>query len=300
MSVISDHIVNQRNSNADMQYVYFDDIPESRHDESSLIGWICQTGSLKEIPKPLWTEGLLEAAAYWDSKALDSIRRSDTKDFGKIVDLALSSNANRTRFIKPADYTEEFLIKICCEHPKCMTDIDWHGGVYEYLTDRAIIEIASASIIGLLNLINHRPVNDKLITDDVVRSAIKNQPSAIDKLAEYDQYHYIIVDLVDDYWPRFSPMYLSNFKSAGLDASVRPESIAQALRCLMVSPDNSIGIFYKVCIWKYLPEDVIEAALDLSGGLSKLFDIYTKEQLHPHTKKYRALRGKLLEDELGM
>jgi hypothetical protein len=300
MAIISDHIVDQRNSNTDMQYSYFSDIPESRHDEASLIGWICQTGSLKEIPKPLWTEGLLEAAAYWDSKALASIRRSDTMDFGKLVDLALSSNANRTSLIKPEDYTEDFLIKICCDHPRCMADINWYGGVYDLLTDKAITEIASASITGMLNLINHRPVNDELVTTEVVRSAIKNQPSAIEKLAEYDQYHPIIVDLVDDYWPEFSPMYLSSFEGAGLDASVRPSTVDQALKCLLVSPDKSIDIFYKVCISKYSTEDVIQAALDMHGGLNKLFDIYSNEQLQPHTKKYRALRGKILEDELGM
>jgi hypothetical protein len=301
MTIISSQIVKKSDDNADMAgYVCFVDIPETRHDEASLIGWMFHRGHLGAIPKPLWTEDLLEAAAYWDAQALASIRPSDTKGFEHLADLALSCNANRTKHIKAKDYTEDFLVKICCDHPKCMADIDWYGGVYDLLTDRAITQIASASITGMLNLLNYRPVDDTLITNEVVKSAIRNQPSEIHALSEYDQYHHVIVDVVGEYWPNFTPMYLSHFHRNNLDASQRPTTIEQALDCFSVAPDKSIKVFYEVCVKKYPIEKVIETALGMHNGVNRLFDLYQEIELKPFSNKYRALRGKLLEDALGM
>jgi hypothetical protein len=301
VAIISSEIVQKGNNNADMaKYSVFVDIPRSRYDEASLIGWMYHRGHLSAIPEPLWTEDLLEAAAYWDAHALASIQPSDTQDFAKLVDLALSSNASCAKHIRAKDYTEDFLIKICCDHPKCMTDIDWYGGVYDLLTDRVITEIGSASITGMLNLINHRPVNDDLITNEVVQSAIRNQPLEIAALAEYDQYHHVIVDMVDDYWPKFTPMYLTHFMKNNLDATVRPTTITQALDGFSVAPDKSIKVFYDVCVKKHPIEEVIETALGMKDGVNRLFDIYSEKELRPFINKYRALRGRVLEDALGM
>lgn len=301
MAVPCERVLQARTNNQDMgNFLKFEEIPDSRYDEESLIGWLNQCGVLSELPKYLWTDLVLEAAAYWDSEALASIRPSDCEDFGLLVDLALSSNASSTKHIKARDFTEDFLIKICCEHPACMSSIDWYHGVFDLLTDKAITQIGSASITGMLSLLNYRPVDDKLITDEVVKSAIRNQPGKIDDLAEYSSYVHLIVEAVDDYWPTFTPMNLSFFERRNLDASVRPATVRKALECFGVSTDRAINVFFKVCVKKYPIEEVIETALDMPGGLNKLFDLYAHEELRHHTNKYRQLRGKFLEDALGM
>ena len=301
MTMPSTFVLDAYQSNKDMaNYLFFDDIPDSRQDEASLIGWLYHCGTLAAIPKYLWTERVLEGAVYWDQEALASIRRADTPNFQYRVDLALSANSNRTKYIRSKDYTEDFLIKISCAHPRCMFEINWSGGLYDLLTDKAIVQIGSASIVGMINLINYRSVNDDLITNEVVKSAIKNQPDKINELAEYDRYLPVIVEAVDDYWPTFTPMNLSFFERRNLDASVRPTSLKNALDCFAVSPDRDINVFFKVCVKKYPIDEVIETALGMPGGLNKLFDLYASDELQPHTKNYRQLRGRFLEDALGM
>jgi hypothetical protein len=301
MTVISEAVWRAKENNTDMSnFLNFEDIPDSRYDEESLSGWLYYSGRLAEIPKYLWGDLILESAACWDEDALQELTPENTSYYEQLVLLALAHGANRIQKINKHHLSEDLFIRICSEYPRCMEGINWNLGFGDFLTDKTIEAIASKSIFHYLVLQRVKSIDESKFSDDLIKTAIGNDLNNLLRLEGYGKEHLIAQVLSEGAWPDLHSMHIMHFAKLGLNASVPPESAEKAMEFLFASDENDTTYLYAMSIRTFPIESVIKAALERKNGLDLLFGHYTEAELRPHTKHYRALRGRMLENELGM
>jgi hypothetical protein len=299
--VISEAIWRAKDNNIDMSnYRKFNDIPASRHDEESLAGWLYYCGPLSEIPSHLRTGLILEAAAYWDRDALFELSQENTPNYENLVMVALSNGSERVRKINKEHFTESLLVRVCCEEPRCMNLIDWDLGFKEFLTDSAIEVIASNSIFNYLALLRIKNFDESKISEEFIKLAIKNDLNNLLMLLGCDKNHLITQVLSEGAWPEFSKQDVEHFSKLGLDASAPPDSVEKALLFLCASEQSHTTFLYSMSINSFPLDSVITAALKIKNGLDFLFGHYSEDELRPHMRKHHPIRGRMLENELGM
>jgi hypothetical protein len=298
---ISDRVLDAQENNTDMaNFLEFTDIPDSRHDEDSLAGWLYHSGELSAIPKYLRTELVLQAAAYWDVEALTVIDPSDSENYYYLIDLALSNRASRIGFVDNKHFSEELIVKVCSNHPRSIEHINWDSGINKFLTKKSISQIASSSILGIHYLIMVDVVGLSEIADEDIKSAIVKSPDDFNKLEELNKLHLLSELLSEGFWPEFRLMTTSHFSSFGIDIHIPPASIKDSLEYLSASTDYHARLLCLAVVRNFPIESIIPAALDTPGGVKKLFDIYSEDELKPYIKQYRPLRGMMLEQSLGL
>jgi hypothetical protein len=281
----------------------FQDIPQGLRGEAHLVGWLLECGSLCDIPASYRTDLIFEAAAAHESSALSQIKPEDTTHYEALALIALKRNPTQIKYVPAHILTEDFVIKACINSRGLIRQIVWsddnENGVM--VTKHLVNQIGSQSLIHACELVNAIGDEDRdLLTDESIRAAIKVSVADLIRLRDLGALP-ILQDMVDKgYWPPESDKTIQFDLSAGRDYRLRPATPAEVLERLT----GVMGLSYSILntrVMKSFPiEDVITTLSQDQSSLDLLFKLYTADELRPHMRLSQRLKGRLLEEDLGL
>lgn len=292
--------VEQCEANRDIrQFKNFEDIPKERVSESSLVAWIVSgAGKLAKIPVEERTERLLWVAVRHDQEAYDLIPACDVNNHRELSLEALRNSKTFFASIPEAYKDEQFLIDMTERGSQSIQNIGLADRYDHLLTDFTAMTICSRSISQALSFCEAG--GDKarvLLKDEYVIEAIKKQTSDFGSLKALGKEYLLIGLLADGYWPA-----AHNFNYPPETHTLRepPSSPRDAVeRC---SATTSLGhrVLHRCWLRAQPMDQVVHELQAFPKGLNELFELYPERELRSYLKTSRSIRGRLLEQDLGM
>lgn len=285
--------------NPDMKgYKRFDEIPENRINESSLVAWIVNGGELHETPQDVRTERVLWAAVRHDDSAYAFIDASEVSDHRALTIEAL--NRGGTHFLwAPDEYKDEdFLIEMTEKNIDALASIGLDRKYSHLLTDKVAEAICSRSLAQAYGF--RVAASDKigsLIKDSYLEKAILTSDSDFALLTRMKKVGVLVKLLSDGFWPnqvleKNTPV--STFKAG-------PPSIpSDAMDLRFNSKTLGEQVLYGAWLKSRPVAEVVESLHGSEKGMEELLSLYGDGVLRTYMKDYRSIRGRLLEHDLGM
>lgn len=279
-------------------YSKFRRIPEDRISESSLVAWIVHGGMLEEIPQDLRTERVLWAAARHDDHAYDLISQEDVADHRGLSLAAVLRK--KTSFSKvPWEHKDEdFLIEMTVDSTWPIQGINLANAYAHLITEKVAEAISSRSISHAYGfwMIGGDQARE-LIKDSYLETAFKNGCRDFAELDRLGMKHLLVAELAKGFWPKVDP----SESLAGNDITSEPPSDPMhALSLIDGAKKYGHKIVYNCWLLSRPVEEVIESLQVKRVGMDKIFELYPEAELRKHMKTYRSIRGRLLEQDLGM
>lgn len=271
------------------------DIPQRELSELSLVAWLIAGGTFEQIPAEHRTENVIWAAVRHDREAFKLIGRHEVSDYRE-----LSVNAVQLGYATfqdvPAEYIdEEFLIDATSHtfgrsttktlldaHPNLITE-----QVAKAVCSRSISQARDFCVAGGVKALG-------LLKDEYLVEAIQKQTSDATYLNDLYKTYVLVSMIAEGFWPKHV-----SIANAALYRQP-PETPAEALErlCEKLSPGDKV--LHRCWLQSRPMGQVVSALQDSQKGLDELFEIYPEQELRKHMKSNRALRGRLLESDLGM
>lgn len=278
-------------------YKSFSDIPEHLVCESFLMAWLQQDKRFSSIPRDLWTDQLVTTAIRNDSFAFAIIKPEDVSDYRKLM----------LEFVRfgmggfdqlPAEYkTEQFVIDMSAWDPRPM-DLSFLKDHPHLITQRVADEICSKSFNHAYDFwMRAGDTGRKFVTDAHLERAIRADSSHLDLLVDLKKEH-ILVDMISQgYWPSKDQKY----RPSPVDHKpVRPERLKGLPELLCLNILEGHKFLYRCWIKTKPVDEVVDAYHGYKAGIDELFCLYEEKTLRSYADKYRSLRGRFLENDLGM
>lgn len=277
-------------------YKRFSEIPADKVSESSLVAWMYHGGKFREIPEEMHTQNLYWTATRWDFGAFLAIDRSKVDDLHGMCLNGMIHGLMSFDWLPPELLTEQFVIDMTIEDVSPLDGADLEDQHEFLLTERVVKEIASRSLSHAYSLYSLSDgIARPLIKDEYLVAAIKNDPRSAWKLNEMGKEGLFLEVLSQGYWPpeeSFSDI-------PGVVA--KPTTVAQAYDWYRESEKDSFPQrLYRAWMQAQPLTDLITALQGSKAGLDHLFEHYPEKELRQHLKTHRPLRGRFLENDLGM
>jgi hypothetical protein len=284
-----------------MAYPAFGEIPSHLLGEAPLIGWLFGVGNFTAIPKALLTELIYEVAVAHEPMALANINPTDTRQYEALALVGLTRNPEQLKFIPTKWKTEDFIIKACIADTEIIRQLDWRKEGKYLVTKRLVNEIGSVSLVHGCDLVNYiGPEARNLLDDESIRSAIRFKASDLFRLLDLQALPVLKAMVMEGYWPPASDRSFQFSSSFGDDYRLRPASPVEAKERLCRSMGVSYWLLHSFMMKSFPIEDVIALLSVDQGSLDLLFRLYEDYELRPYMGLSRQLRGRLLEQEMGL
>jgi hypothetical protein len=282
-------------------YRHFHEIPSFLLGEEPLVGWLFGTGNFTAIPKQYVTEMILEVAVAHEPMALANIKPSETCQYEALALAGLKRNSAQIKFIPRKWRTEAFIIKACVRYSSVIQHIDWGAEGRRLVTRNLVNQVGSASLVHAADLVQYigQAARD-LLEDESIRSAIPCKVADLYLLLDLKALPVLQDMIKEGYWPPATDKTIEFDKSFGLDYRHRPASPAQAAKKLCKPMGVSYWLLHSFAMKAFPIEDVISTLCDDHESLDLLFRLYEAEELRPYMGLSRQLRGRLLEDAIGL
>ena len=283
------------------EYRHFDEIPSFLRGEAPLVGWLFGTGNFTAIPKRYVTEMILEVAVAHEPMALANIKPSETSQYKALALAGLKRNSAQIKFIPRKWRTEAFIIKACIRSSNVIQHIDWGAEGRRLVTRSLVNQVGSASLVHACDLVQYigQAARD-LLDDESIRSAIKFKASDLYRLLDLEALHVLKDMIKEGYWPPESDKSIQFDLSFGDDYRLRPVSPSEALEKICCPMGVSYWLLHSNAMVSFPIDDVISTLSVDQGSLDLLFRLYDPEELRPYVKLNRQLRGRLLEEDMGL
>lgn len=280
------------------RYSKFRRIPSDLVSEPSLVAWIVHGGILEEIPQDLRTERVLWAAARHDDTAYGLIGADQVSDHQGLSLEALMRG--KTTFGKiPWDHKDEdFLIEMTRESIKPIAGIGLMNAYSHLITSKVAEAICSRSISHAYGFwVAGGDDARALITDDCLRRAFHRHCDDYAELDRLGMRNLLVEQLATGFWPDEKGVDIRTGQDSIL---VKPSDPMAALSSIEISKKYGHQILYTCWILSRPVEEVIESLQVKKVGMDKIFELYPEAELRKHMRAFRSLRGRLLEQDLGM
>lgn len=278
------------------QYKRFSEIPADMVSESSLVAWIYHGGKFREIPKEMHTQRIFWTAARWDFGAYLEIDLSQVDDLRGMSLSGVIGSMTNFEWLPPELRNEQFVVEMTIEDASALADLDLEEEFEYLLTDYVVSEVCSRSLDHAYQMYSAcdgivRP----LIKDEYLEAALMNCPRSYWKLKEMGREEILPKVLAAGYWPA-----KDSFEEHP-EFAVPPATIAEAFeRVKSLGNDPFFKAIHRVWIDTKPMDDIVEVLQGSKAGIDHLFEHYPEKELRQYMKTYRPLRGRFLENDLGM
>lgn len=280
-------------------YSTFAEIPNDQISESSLVAWIVSGGKLAQILTGLRTERVLWAAARHDDDAYRQIGRDQVSDHR-----ALSVEAIRQGkayfFWLPEEYKDEqMLIDMTIFGTHSIQNIDLAGAYKHLLTERVAEAICSRSLSQAHEFgIAGGAAAKALIRDKYLEAGIRAQTSDYGYLEMVNKQYLLVKMLAFGFWPDEKNFNVPD--EVVRSFVVPPSDPIEALERIGVCQSRGHKLLHRSWLQTRPTKEVVDALQGSAQGLDELFRIYPEQEMRKHMKTHRSIRGRLLEQDLGM
>jgi hypothetical protein len=287
-------------------YEKFDDIPKKLRVPESLFVWVYDAPAmLKEIPLAFVDDDIRFAGVQNYGDVIEFISKDDTDRYEEIALCAVRSHPASFNKIDPCVFSDHFFV----EAIKSRCDVVFHirkalDNGYK-LTSEIVGAAVEHSISAISSLMGAEGFAE-LVTDEMVRRGVSTSfvdeyawwidMGSLERLGKTS----VVKDVISSgFWPI---TFRSDFDDAYFPDVVRPASLADAIDKYRteIRTNGNLPELFKFAVLSYAHDDVIAALESTSEGLDTLQTLYTEKELAPHIKKYKGLKGRFLEDTLGM
>lgn len=238
------------------------------------------------IPRSFITDDLRRTAIRESVSALDHISPGDTEGYEDLLFYALEQSPSAFRMMDNSFKTVEFLAALVERLPRVF-DMkhraqDWVATLMTPGMREAVLKTNAWFALSL---------PEDQVTWDHWRHLCKSDmqcPSALNDAGRLDLFSRF---LGEGSWPELDPEVI---------AIKKIEDIAELAGLVMEIPDHYYEyLLYKAKLMSFPLKDVV-TALDKAPMADLLRDLYPDDALRPFMRHNRALRGLLLENDLGM
>lgn len=289
----------QCEDNPDMiNYKTFSDIPEGRVNDSSLVAWVVSGGKLAQIPVEMRTEPVLWSAVRNDSEAYDLILPEDVTDHRSLSLEALRHSKAFFTSVPEAYKDEQFLIDMTSVGSQLINNIRLRDQYDHLLTEYTAKAICTRSISDAFNYC--QAGGEKagvLLKDDYLVEGIQIQTSDYGTLKLMGKEYLLIAMLADGFWPAAQNF---NFPPEIHVMRTPPASPTEAVERIQIAKSGGHKILHRCWLQTQPMADVIAELQSSTKGLDELFIIYPERELREYMKLHRSLRGRFVEQDLGM
>jgi hypothetical protein len=284
-----------------LKYQVFEDIPEFLRVEGALVAWIYARGHLKFIPSAYRTEQIFEVSVIAEDDALSFISPEETSQYEELAIAALKRNPVQVRILPDAVLTEAFLIKACSHSLAVIRYIDWPFEKAHLATPKLIREVGAQSLIHASELIESIGYKARsMLDEEVLRKAIKHSIANLIRLDVFKGKPLLETMLREGFWYLEDEKSIKFELSNGRDYRKPPSTPEEALSRLRDPTGVPLRILHSQSLKAFPIQDVIATLSRDAESLDVLFDLYTADELRPHMGLSRALRGRFLEQEIGL
>lgn len=279
-------------------YSTFAEIPNDQISESSLVAWIVSGGKLAQILKGLRTERVLWAAARHDDDAYRQIDKSEVTDH-RALSLESIRQGKAFFFWLPEEYKDEqLLIDMTIFGTQSIQNIDLSGAYRHLLTERVAEAICSRSLGQAHQFgIAGGSAAKALIRDKYLEAGIRAQTSDYGYLESMDKKYLLVKMLALGFWPEeknfCAPEEVRGFVTPPAD----PE---EAFERILICQGRGHQILHRCWLQTRPAKEVIDTLQGSKRGLDEIFDLYPEQELRKHMRAHRSIRGRILENDLGM
>ena len=274
-------------------YKKFTSIPVELQDSETAVTWMaCLCGglgiyaldTLPQIPDELRNQSVFLKAVGIDGRALKLIKPSQTDDYLAIALAAVLNNSDALQMIDD-NYKTEAVLDLFIAHKVYFdldtSQIDW---IKPMINQDRIDKLSAngfwfALEVGLEN-----------VSWDVVKDTLKTIPDWYTNMDKQGQLGFLTKMLKENEWPI----------STGCLTYKPLKNLADGVSRLMrAGNDTMLKCLYKAYVMTHPVEDVI-AAMKTPNRREMLLKMYSLDDLRPHAHGDRNLRGKILEQEMGL
>lgn len=280
------------------RYSTFAEIPNDQISESSLVAWIVSGGKLAQILTGLRTERVLWAAARHDDDAYRQIGKDQVSDH-RALSLEAIRQGKAYFYWLPEEYKDEqMLIDMTIFGTQSIQNTDLACAYKHLLTERVAEVICSRSLTQAYEFgIAGGSAAKALIRDKYLEAAIRAQTSDYGYLASMDKQYLLVKMVAYGFWPKKinfnGPEELKTFVTP-------PADPGEALERILVSQSRGNQLLHRSWLLTRPTSEVVDALQGSKKGLDELFTIYPERELREYMKVYRSIRGRFVEQDLGM
>jgi hypothetical protein len=297
MKNFHDYEVEQCQANPGMSaYSEFSTIPPEKVSESSLVAWLVSGGRLQQIPRELRVERVLWAAVRNDKSSYGLIDKGMVSDHRALSLEAIRCDSVGFFAVPEAYKDEDFLIEMAISRPRLILCVDLKDKYRHLVTEKTARGICSVSLSLAFDYAQMGGEKAQvLVTDKLLTEAIKSQSSDYGVLEIMGRGDLLISMLKQGFWPdetHFSFPGHQSFKNPPSDVS---DALSRILRTI-----GSMRILHRNWLKTQPMAEVVDALEGSRQGLDELFVLYPETDLRGFMKAYRSLRGRFVEQDLGM
>jgi hypothetical protein len=279
-------------------YYSYSGIPAEHLSSEYLAAWIASgNGRYQDIPGEFRTEFLMRIAVNYDSLSLQYIDPVEVDDYQALVLDAIGSSISAAKMISPEYMTEDLVDEIAKRRSTILGYLGLDGQYSHLLTTRVVSSVVKQGLSEVHYLrytVGHQV--DNLIDDEDIKKAIKNNQGELNALDLFGK-SYVFVDLLKaGYWP---DKVCSGSKYQPLP-SAAPLTPVEAMTRMKMADNKHVAYVYSQALKCFPIEKVISSTQSIPGVVDLLMKAYTEQELRPHLRLSKALRGRLLESALGL
>lgn len=274
-------------------YEEFSNIPEAFRDSEMAASWMTtlskqqvstSTHTLQQIPAELQNQKVLLTAVEINSMALKLIKPEQADDYLAIVLVAVHKASYAFKLMDDSYKTEAVLDEFIDDHVFFDLETGHMDWILPMLNQERIDKISAYSFWFALS------VGLENVSWDVVKEQLKKTPDNYSFMDKLGQLGFLSKMLKEDEWP----------KSEG-NLTYKPfKSLADGVSRFMRSDkESALHCLHKAYVMTYPVEEVI-AAMKTPARREVLLNMYPTDVLRQHSGSDRELRGKLLEQEIGL
>jgi hypothetical protein len=282
-------------------YKNYGEIPSDLKCESFLTAWVVSTGNLEAIPLEERTELMLRTAVRHDRYAFPIIRPDDVSDYGALILDAIDNDPSNASYIWKEHITEDLIIKMAAKNVNALKYIDlsdWHSHL---LTDSLVSSIIRMNVSKAVCFIKEiGNISMSRVNDEDIRAAIQVQVSDLHQLKSIGKVRVLNEMLTSGYWPEGLNAAIKMEKGQVLDIESPPASPHEALSRGSCIRTQGVRFLHLQSLRRFPIEEVVSTTEAIPGVVDCLLEVYTEKELRPHIRLSKALRGRFLENALGL
>lgn len=285
------------------EYEKFDEIPSELRVPESLFVWVFDTAEMiKEIPVEFVDHDIRLAAVWKAGETIEFISMDDTDRYEEIALCAIGSRPASLDKVNPSVFSDHFFIQAITAR----SDVVFHfrkvlDNGYKLSSEvvSAVLENAITAISSLVSAEGFAALaTDEMVQRGVLTSFVDQYAWWIDlrSLDLIGKTSVVQEAISSGFWPI---TFRIDSDEPYFPDVLRPASLPEAIAAYSQSNENYTELF-KFAVLSYGPDQVISSLHSTSCGLDTLQALYTDQELAPFAKKYKGLRGRFLENALGM
>jgi hypothetical protein len=284
-------------------YQFYTEIPPESMTEGFLIAWVVMGGDFSRIPHEQRTELMKRIAVKYDARALAHITPEEVEDYQSLIVDAVNNFSLAVDHINESYITEGLVVKIAKNETglQALQRLDLNGSRKHLLTDfviSSIVQIGPSRTSFLIDCLGSLGRN--IIRDEDIKIGIKNDFRNIGPLISINKIHLLAEVLKSGYWPdKFNPE-TDMTRTRKEDISTPPVSPVDIMNRVIEIKNPSLRLWHFESFRCFPLEEVIISTLGIPNATDFIMRVYSEDELRPHLRLSRELRGKFLEVSLGL